>query len=142
MNYTINEDMKKTLYDNMYTDYVSCKSGKSYSIPHFYSLILYDWIDNQKKVFHIECEEDLEFFVKNFTYRDIIYIMQCPWRNRKDLGSRFDTDCINGIVYSEYLEEFNNNEFKYFNAVCKYFGVDNYGDDNNPWEERIENSIS
>lgn len=139
MNFTINEEMKLKLYNDIYTDYANVKSSNDeyWDIPHFYSIILVDWLENKKRVFHIESEEELDFFVKYFAYRDIIYIMQCPWRNHKDLSSRFDTDCINGVVYNEYLEEFDNNEFKYFNAVCSNFGVDNYGEDNNPWEGRI-----
>lgn len=138
MNYTINEDMKKTLYNDIYIDYINVKSSniEYWDIPHFYSIILVDWLDNQKRVLHIESEEELDFFVKNFTYRDIIYIMKCPWGNHKDLDSRFDTDCINGLVNAGILEEFDNNKFKYFNAVCNNFGVENYDEDNNPWEGR------
>lgn len=137
MNYTIDEKLKNELFADIYIDFVKCSSNQCWDISNFYTIILVDYVDNQKKVFHIESEEELYFFVKNFAYRDIIYIMKCPWRNRKDLSSRFNIDCINGIIYKDILEEFNNNEFKYFNEICKQFGVDNYGDDTNPWEERI-----
>jgi len=63
--------------------------------------------------------------------------MKCPWRNGNDLNSRFNVDCINGVIYNEYLEEFDNNEFKYFNSICNQFGVENYGEDNNPWTSRV-----
>lgn len=138
MNYIINEDMKKTLYNDIYIDYVNVKSSNTeyWDIPHFYSIILVDWLDNQKRVLHIESEEELDFFVKNFTYRDIIYIMQCPWRNHKDISTRFNTDCINGVVYDEYLEECNGSDLVYLDNIYNYFGVDNYGEDDNPWEGR------
>jgi len=137
MNYTVNEKLKNELFADIYMDFVKCSSNQCWDIPNFYTIILYDWIDNQKKVFHIESEEELYFFVKNFAYRDIIYIMKCPWRNGNDLNSRFNVDCINGVIYNEYLEEFDNNEFKYFNSICNQFGVENYGEDNNPWTSRV-----
>jgi len=137
MNYTIDNEKKMDLFNAVYNDYVKVKSGESWDIPNFYSMILYDRIDNKNKVLHIESEEELDFFVKNFTYRDIIYIMQCPWRNRNDLSSRFNTDCINGVVYDEYLEECNGSDLVYLDNIYNYFGVDNYGEDNNPWEGRI-----
>jgi hypothetical protein len=137
MNYTINEKLKNELFAEIYIDFVKCSSNECWDIPNFYTIILVDYVDNQKKVFHIESEEELYFFVKNFAYRDIIYIMKCPWRNSDDLNSRFNVDCINGIVYNEYLEEFDNNEFKYFNSICNQFGVENYGEDNNPWTSRV-----
>ena len=136
MNYTVNEKLKTELFADIYIDFVKCSSNQCWDIPNFYTIILVDYIDNQKKIFHIESEEELYFFVKNFAYRDIIYIMKCPWKNHNDLGSRFDTDCINGFINAGVLEEFNNNKFKYFNAVCNNFGVDNYDEDNNPWEGR------
>ena len=138
MNYTIDNEKKMDLFNAVYNDYVKVKSGESWDIPNFYSMILYDRVDNKNKVLHIECEEDLDFFVKNFTYSDVVYIMQSPWRNRKDISTRYDTDCIVGVIYKEFLEEFDNNEFKYFNNICKYFGADNYGEENNPWGNRIE----
>lgn len=137
MNYTINEELKTELFNEIYIDFVKCSSNECWDIPNCYTIILVDYIDNQKKVFHIESEEELYFFVKNFAYRDIIYIMKCPWRNCEDLNSRFNVDCINGVVYNEYLEEFDNNEFKYFNSICNRFGVENYGEDNNPWTSRV-----
>jgi len=137
MNYTVNEKLKNELFADIYMHFVKCSSNQCWDIPNFYTIILYDWIDNQKKVFHIESEEELYFFVKNFAYRDIIYIMKCPWRNGNDLNSRFNVDCINGVIYNEYLEEFDNNEFKYFNSICNQFGVENYGEDNNPWTSRV-----
>lgn len=142
MNYTIDNEKKMGLFNAVYNDYVKVESGECWNIPNFYVIILVDYIDNQKKIFHIECEEELEFFIKNFAYKDIIYIMQCPWKNHNDLGSRFNTDCINGIVYNEYLEEFNNSDLAYLDSIYNYYGVDNYGEDNNPWEERIGNFIS
>lgn len=137
MNYTIKEELKHELFAEIYMDFVKCHSNECWDIPNFYTIILVDYIDNQKKVFHIESEEELYFFVKNFAYRDIIYIIKSPWQNCNDLNSRFNVDCINGVVYNEYLEEFDNNEFKYFNSICNWFGVENYGEDNNPWTSRI-----
>lgn len=142
MNFTINEELKKELFNNIYLDFAKCETKECWDIPHFYTIILVNWLENKKRVFHIESEEELDFFVKNFAYRDIIYIMQSPWRNRKEISTRYDTDCIVGVIYKEFLEEFDNNEFKYFNAVCTNFGVENYGDDNNPWEEQIAKFIS
>ena len=138
MNYTIDNEKKMDLFNAVYDDYVKVKSGESWDIPNFYSMVLYDRIDNKNKVLHIECEEDLDFFVKNFAYNDVVYIMQSPWRNRKDISTRYDTDCIVGVIYKEFLEEFDNNEFKYFNNICKYFGANNYGEENNPCGNRIE----
>ena len=141
MNYTVNEKLKNELFADIYIDFVKCGSNQCWNIPNFYTIILVDYVDNQKKVFHIECEDELYFFVKNFAYRDIIYIMKCPWHNSRDLGSRFNTDCINGVLYNEYLEECNGSDLVYLDKIYNYYGVDNYGEDNNPWEERVRNFI-
>ena len=136
MNYTIDNEKKMDLFNAVYNDYVKVKSGESWDIPNFYSMVLYDRIDNKNKVLHIECEEDLDFFVKNFAYSDVVYIMQSPWRNRKDISTRYDTDCIVGVIYTEYLTDFDNSSIKYFKAICKELGVDNYGEEDDPWEGR------
>ena len=136
MNYTIDNEKKLDLFNAVYNDYVKVKSGESWDIPNFYSMILYDRVDNKNKVLHIECEEDLDFFVKNFTYSDVVYIMQSPWRNRKDISTRYDTDCIVGVIYTEYLTDFDNSSTKYFKTICKELGVDNYGEEDDPWEGR------
>ena len=136
MNYTIDNEKKMDLFNAVYNDYVKVKSGESWDIPNFYSMVLYDRIDNKNKVLHIECEEDLDFFVKNFAYSDVVYIMQSPWRNRKDINTRYDTDCIVGVIYTEYLTDFDNSSIKYFKAICKELGVDNYGEEDDPWEGR------
>lgn len=136
MDYTINTEKKFELFNDIYTDFAEVLCNKCYDIPNLYSIILYDRLDNKKKVLHIECEDDLNFFVKNFAYNDVIYIIKFPWRNSHNIDSRYDIDCINGIIYNEYLEEFNGNRFKYFNAICKEFGVENYGEENNPWQGR------
>lgn len=136
MNYTIDNEKKMDLFNAVYNDYVKVKSGESWDIPNFYSMVLYDRIDNKNKVLHIECEEDLDFFVKNFAYNDVVYIMQSPWRNRKDISTRYDTDCIVGVIYTEYLTDFDNSSIKYFKAICKELGVDNYGEEDDPWEGR------
>ena len=134
MTYTINTEKKLELFNDIYTDFAEVLCNKCYDIPNLYSIILYDRLDNKKKVLHIECKDDLNFFIKNFAYNDIIYIMKFPWRNSNNIDSRYDIDCINGIVYNEYLEEFNGNRFKYFNAICKEFGVENYSEENNLWQ--------
>ena len=136
MNYTIDNEKKMDLFNTVYNDYIKVKSGESWDIPNFYSMVLYDRIDNKNKVLHIECEEDLDFFVKNFAYNDVVYIMQSPWRNRKDISTRYDTDCIVGVIYKEYLTDFDNSSIKYFKAICKELGVDNYGEEDDPWEGR------
>ena len=136
MNYTIDNEKKMDLFNAVYNDYVKVKSGESWDIPNFYSMVLYDRIDNKNKVLHIECEEDLDFFVKNFAYNDVVYIMQSPWRNRKDISTRYYTDCIVGVIYTEYLTDFDNSSIKYFKAICKELGVDNYGEEDDPWESR------
>ena len=136
MNYTIDNEKKMDLFNAVYNDYVKVKSGESWDIPNFYSMVLYDRIDNKNKVLHIECEEDLDFFVKNFAYSDVVYIMQSPWRNRKDISTRYDTDCIVGVIYKEFLADFDDSSIKYFKAICKELGVDNYGEEHDPWEGR------
>jgi hypothetical protein len=136
MTYNVSTILKSEILNELYDDYVKCKADINYDISNFYTIILVDYMDNKKKVFHIECIEELEFFIKNFTHRDVIYIMKSPWRNSNNIDSRYDIDCINGIIYNEYLEEFNGNRFKYFNAICKEFGVENYGEENNPWQGR------
>jgi hypothetical protein len=136
MTYTIDNEKKMDLFNAVYNDYVKVKSGESWDIPNFYTIILYDRVDNKNKVLHIECEEDLDFFVKNFTYSDVVYIMQSPWRNRKDISTRYDTDCIVGVIYKEFLADFDDSSIKYFKAICKELGVDNYGEEDDPWEGR------
>ena len=136
MNYTIDNEKKMDLFNAVYNDYVKVKSGESWDIPNFYTIILYDRVDNKNKILHIECEEDLDFFVKNFAYSDVLYIMQSPWRSKKDISTRYDTDCIVGVIYKEYLTDFDNSSIKYFKAICKELGVDNYGEEDDPWEGR------
>lgn len=136
MNYTIDNEKKMDLFNAVYNDYIKVKSGESWDIPNFYTIILYDRVDNKNKILHIECEEDLDFFVKNFAYSDVLYIMQSPWRSKKDISTRYDTDCIVGVIYTEYLTDFDNSSIKYFKAICKELGVDNYGEEDDPWEGR------
>lgn len=136
MNYTVDNEKKMDLFNAVYNDYVKVKSGESWDIPNFYTIVLYDRVDNKNKVLHIECEEDLDFFVKNFAYSDVLYIMQSPWRNKKDISTRYDTDCIVGVIYTEYLTDFDNSSIKYFKNICKELGVDNYGEEDDPWEGR------
>ena len=136
MTYNVNTILKSEILNELYDDYVKCKADINYDISNFYTIILVDYVDNKKKVFHIECIEELEFFVKNFTHRDVVYIMKSPWENAFEINSRYNTDCINGVIYDEILEEFGGNEYKYLDAIYNYFGVENYGEEDNPWENR------
>lgn len=137
MTYDISTILKSEILNELYDDYVKCKADINYDISNFYTIILVDYVDNKKKVFHIESIEELEFFIKNFTHRDVVYIMKSPWKNAFEINSRYNTDCINGVVYDEYLKECGGSDLIYLDNIYDYFGVDNYGEEDNPWEGRI-----